>query len=64
MEQKEHCLNLKSSSRRKQNSCTSAVTMAAIISESEIWLQLAWVNEKLAQRWEQVGNIDFELFKI
>lgn len=64
MEQKKQSLNLKDSLNQGQNNFTDSKLMSAMISESETWLKLDWVKEKLKDRWKKIPTTNFEPFTL
>ena len=42
--------------------CSDAEQISLIYRESEVWLTLDWVKEKLEKRWEKIPKLDFEPF--
>lgn len=64
MEQKKHYPSLEDSLSQNNKNFTDSKMMLAIISESETWLRLDWVNKKLTHRWSNLQTINFETFNL
>lgn len=47
-----------------QAATDKARVMAAIFQESEAWLELPWVQEKLKARWDGIYNLDYPPFEL
>ena len=65
MEQKKPSTNSKNSLNQNRNDSHADVSILKdLLTESEAWLELDWVKEKLNKRWQSQLDSDFEVFHL